>query len=1104
MSFVFRKFTKARSKNKGKQHKQQQQQPQQHPPSSHQTPQIILQKHVVVEEPSPTSSSSILKNSTSTTTASVSSKGPLHVDTTTIHTAHHARGDNNKYTSNHRQHHRRGPAGFLFRRRKSNDPSSLFAANVSSSTTTATPETATATASHSFSSPTAAGASARGGGVIATPSTVPLTVASNYTPPDHHFHHHNEQHYVQRGKSNTFSEIYDPPSATPTTTSPGATAGVAPRQLIYDGVDYGEGENDDDEQPQRHHHRNQNQNQNVKRGRRPSAVNNSNSNNNNNNHHHHSNHSNHHHGTAGSTSAATAESSAGSGSGSRNRKHHQPHPHPLGAAAMMAFAGINPTSTSKTTTAAGTRGVVTRKNSKKAAVKGHDVDDHILNDDGMDASGEQDRPPTSVVAEVRRHKNPRSPPTTKSRRSGNNHQRKAGGRDGGGDAQSVISAASYSSMVSSQTQTSRLSMRSAGSKAKAMALQREAERTARAASSLDTKGNALFEKGQYDKAMSCYAKALKLKRRTFAHLLEEADDLLEEEQLLGYVDEDDDDDSEDIDGGLGGIIGRIDENETMDDDDVKNNSGVGFQQMNHPQRYQNKAAATAAAATKSKATADPQVLVSMATSINNIGYLRQRSGDATPDETMAAYEKSLRIKRRILGNDSLSVGKTLNNLGSVHYLKHEFGQAQEAYSEALLIMETNLGSDHPDVATVRSNIGDVHLAQKHIDEALQQYRKALRIRWEAFGERDPRVKRLLEKIAKVEIGEKMPSSADAVRNIMSATMDPNARPKWTHLPPDDEETNELLDLGMKPIAEEFHLLNKEMTKEIEHVNWMERRATVQALKDKITIIRGMREVGEGYDVYDIIAADEEDIKATATEHTSTSALQQDTGAKVETTAEEAISNTTTQLPPESIHSSESKSNGQNQESQNQSVRQQREAMLQEKRARLAALRARRSFIPSSTKGDSTTSMLTVSKSASSSSDETNATTSVRHGSKLPSAGAGANQTPLSPNGERDLVEFYTKLAGVRVAPSVGGDPLSVGMSRKRVPLSHMQPDELKGEVQNIKRQIKLRRGIESLRSSTSAPPTTLMPSPTSPAKKSTKSSLSSPTSPVMKVAPLQN
>jgi tetratricopeptide (TPR) repeat protein len=87
---------------------------------------------------------------------------------------------------------------------------------------------------------------------------------------------------------------------------------------------------------------------------------------------------------------------------------------------------------------------------------------------------------------------------------------------------------------------------------------------------------------------------------------------------------------------------------------------------------------------------DPKLLVSMATSINNIGYLRQRAGEATPDETMAAYKKSLRIKRKILGNDSLSVGKTLNNIGSVYYLKKEFEGALPAYEEALAMTGTRV------------------------------------------------------------------------------------------------------------------------------------------------------------------------------------------------------------------------------------------------------------------------------------------------------------------------------------------------------------------------------------------------------------------------------
>jgi tetratricopeptide (TPR) repeat protein len=302
------------------------------------------------------------------------------------------------------------------------------------------------------------------------------------------------------------------------------------------------------------------------------------------------------------------------------------------------------------------------------------------------------------------------------------------------------------------------------SSSKGRALRREAERIARAAVSLDTKGNELFEKGYFDKAMACYSKALKLKRRTFAHLLEEVDDM---EAQLNLCD---------------------------------------------AQR------------------ADPQVLVSMATSINNIGYLRQRSGDATPDETMAAYRKSLHIKRRILGNDSLSVGKTLNNIGSVHYLKREFDLAIPAYEEALQIMKINLGDKHTDIATVMSNIGDVFLAQGDPETSLQHYRQALTIRWENFGEKDPRVVRLLEKIAKVEIGDRM----------MTPKTTSQEQQAW-----DDDEGSEVLDSALKPIAEEFQVLHQEVAKDIEHVTLMERRATVEMLKDKIVIIRGMRDIWEG-------------------------------------------------------------------------------------------------------------------------------------------------------------------------------------------------------------------------------------------------------------------
>jgi len=328
----------------------------------------------------------------------------------------------------------------------------------------------------------------------------------------------------------------------------------------------------------------------------------------------------------------------------------------------------------------------------------------------------------------------------------------------------IVLSSSYTSKSSGDTAT----VTSASSNSKTKAVRRKTERNARAASALDEKANDLFELGYFDKAMACYTKALKLKRRTFAHLLEESDNF----------DNDDDDDE---------LI-------------LKDDNG-------NP--------------------ADPDALVSMATSINNIGYLRQRSGDATPEETMAAYKKSLRIKRRILGNDSLSVGKTLNNIGSVHYLKRDFAKALSAYEEALQIMKANLGDKHPDIATVMSNIGDVYLAKGDKETSVKYYRLALAIRWEAFGEHSPRTVRLLEKISNLEIGD-MQEMANQLANRE-----------------DDNASECMAGSDYKPINEALRLLQEQVQKDMAQLDKMERDATIEALKDKIIIIKGMRDCWNG-------------------------------------------------------------------------------------------------------------------------------------------------------------------------------------------------------------------------------------------------------------------
>lgn len=216
---------------------------------------------------------------------------------------------------------------------------------------------------------------------------------------------------------------------------------------------------------------------------------------------------------------------------------------------------------------------------------------------------------------------------------------------------------------------------------------------------------------------------------------------------------------------------------------------------------------------------DKHLLASVATSINNIGYLRQRSGTASHEEIMAAYQDSLQIKREILGEHHLSVGKTLNNIGSVHYSRRNFKDALDAYQEASSIMLLNLGEYHLDVATVHSNIGDVFMAQGRSDEAHDEYKLALNIRWMNLDEHDPKVIRLLEKIASLEMDHSVCSQHSF----------------------EDDETRIFQD-DETPLEGELHSLHTEVKADIKEITDLRRKMALDMVKDKLRIIKGFRDV----------------------------------------------------------------------------------------------------------------------------------------------------------------------------------------------------------------------------------------------------------------------
>uniref|UniRef100_A0A7S3KYE7 Kinesin light chain n=1 Tax=Amphora coffeiformis TaxID=265554 RepID=A0A7S3KYE7_9STRA len=221
---------------------------------------------------------------------------------------------------------------------------------------------------------------------------------------------------------------------------------------------------------------------------------------------------------------------------------------------------------------------------------------------------------------------------------------------------------------------------------------------------------------------------------------------------------------------------------------------------------------------------EASLMASVATSINNMTYLRQRAGQATADETMAAYLQSLQMKREILGPHHLSVGKTLNNIGSVFYLQRDYEPALKAYLQAFAIMEQQLGASHLDVGTVLSNVGDVYFAMRHKEEAKDHYRKALDVRWGALGPSDPKVVRLMEQLAFLETGRQPSRDEEDLSDS------------------ENEEFAVEDRLRHERFQEEVRILHDELAEDMKFFDLLERKMAIDMVRDKTRMFRKMKQL----------------------------------------------------------------------------------------------------------------------------------------------------------------------------------------------------------------------------------------------------------------------
>ena len=127
--------------------------------------------------------------------------------------------------------------------------------------------------------------------------------------------------------------------------------------------------------------------------------------------------------------------------------------------------------------------------------------------------------------------------------------------------------------------------------------------------------------------------------------------------------------------------------------------------------------------------------LSTAISYNNLAVVYKSQGEYEKAEEL--YEKSLRIRKKVLGENHPSTAISYNNLAGVYLSQGEYEKAEELYEKSLRIRKKVLGENHPSTAISYNNLAGVYLSQGEYEKAEELYEKSLRIREKVLGENHP-------------------------------------------------------------------------------------------------------------------------------------------------------------------------------------------------------------------------------------------------------------------------------------------------------------------------------------------------------------------------------
>ncbi|MBK8241217.1 MAG: serine/threonine protein kinase [Deltaproteobacteria bacterium] len=121
------------------------------------------------------------------------------------------------------------------------------------------------------------------------------------------------------------------------------------------------------------------------------------------------------------------------------------------------------------------------------------------------------------------------------------------------------------------------------------------------------------------------------------------------------------------------------------------------------------------------------------------------------DEGVAAHERALAIKRRVLGDEHPSIAVTLFNLANVEDERGDHERAWNRMLEALAMFERELGPMHPAVGNCANNLGSMANVRGDLSEAVGWYERALAIKEASAGPESLQLASSLGNLGNVEL-----------------------------------------------------------------------------------------------------------------------------------------------------------------------------------------------------------------------------------------------------------------------------------------------------------------------------------------------------------------